>query len=287
MNMNKTKILTNVLVILLMTLSLVTAMSVKSIESENFAPGNTQTISINVKNNLEINAEEVYLELIMPENNELSLVSSEEETKDIDEDDTESFDFTIKASSNAKAGDYKINYKINYQDSLGETQPQKEGTFILTIEANPELAYTIDTDKPIIGSQGKIKLSIINKGLGDAKFVSVKIIPVGYTILSANEEYIGTVSSDDFEIINLDVIFEKENPVLSASIEYRDFENKKIVKNINLPVTVYSREEALNLGLISKNNSAGYVIFGLACIVGFFIVRKIKKKRKQNKLKGN
>lgn len=281
-NMNKTKILTSILLGLVLTLGLVSAMTL-SIDANNFSPGEEQEISVDVKNTLDEDAEDVSLSLDM---GDLPFtILSYDDTKNIDSEDKESFDFAIKASNNAEAGDYSIPYTIDYSIN-GSAQTPKEGKIVLTIEANPELTYSVNTEKAIIGTQGKIKFTIVNKGLGDAKFVGVKIIPDGYTLLSADNDYVGTIGSDDFETISFDAIFNEKNPILNAEIEYRDFNNQKVTKSVTLPIIVYSAEEALKLGIIKQDNTSFYVIGGIIILAVWFVVRKIRKKKRQNKAQG-
>jgi len=64
--MNKQiKILMSALVLLVLTLSLASAMTVKSIDADNFQPGSEQTISIDVKNTLDNTSTDVSLILDM------------------------------------------------------------------------------------------------------------------------------------------------------------------------------------------------------------------------------
>ncbi len=283
--MNKPlKILFGLFILIVLTLSLVSAMSVKSIDANNFQPGSEQKISVDVKNNLDNDAKDVSLSLDM-KNLPFTIVNYDYGAIDIDSSDTESFDFMIKASNSAEAGDYQIPYTLSYSIN-GTAQTSKNGTFILTIEAEPELSYSISTETPIVGSQGKIKLTIVNKGLGDAKFVSILLIPEGYTLLSEENNYIGTISSDDSETVSMDVIFKQQNPTFTAQIEYKDFDNQKVTKTVTLPVTVYSQEEALQMGIIKQNNTFVYVIVGAVLFVIWMIVRKIRKKRRMNKAQG-
>ncbi len=278
----KIKILMSTLIILVLTLALASAMGVNSVDADNFQPGDEQEITIKIKNTLDDDASSVSLTLDMSDL-PFSVISSDDST-DIDEDDTEGFDFTIKASNDAKAGDYQIPYKLTYK--INETSDSKEGTFSLTVEANPELVYSLSVENPVVGGQGKIKLKIVNKGFGDAKFVDVKIISDGYTLLSEEENYIGTISSDDSETIDLDVVFKKQNTNLNAQIEYRDFNNEKITKNISLPVSVYSREQALQMGIIKPNNTPYYITAAIVIFIVWMIIRRIRKKRRMNKAQG-
>lgn len=282
--MNKTKIFGSVLVMLVLTASLVASLGVDSISAENFSPGEEQEISLKIKNNLDEKITDVSVDI---DNSKIPfVVTSSEEIDEIDDDDSEKIDMTIKAVSGAEAGDYSVPYTLYYKFEDDEEIYSKEGIFVLTIEANPDLAYTITTEKPIIGNQGKIKLTIVNKGLGDAKFVNVKINPKGFALLSASEDYIGTISSDDFETVTFNVIFDDKNPVLSAVVDYKNFDNEKVSKSLELPVTVYSREEALKLGMVKNDNTMFYIVGAVLGAVGFFVIKKIRKKRKQNKMQG-
>jgi hypothetical protein len=276
----QTKIIFGAIFLLVLTLSLTSAMVVKSVEANNFKPGSQQDITVQIKNTLNEDAKDVSVTLDLA-NLPFSTIGLEDNPDEISEDDSEKFDFTLKASSSAKAGDYQIPYTINYNDNKTKT-----GTFTLTVEADPELVYSVSTDTPIVGSKAKITLKIVNKGLGDAKFVSVTLVPSGYTLLSAETSYIGTISSDDSQNENFEVIFTQQNPTLTAQVEYRDFDNILITKTINLPVTVYSQEQALKLGIIAPNNTGAYVIVGIVLFAGWMIVRKIRKKRRLNKAQG-
>ncbi|VVB82041.1 NPCBM-associated, NEW3 domain of alpha-galactosidase [uncultured archaeon] len=284
--MNKqTRFLICTLAIFILTLGLTSAMTVNSINADNFQPGSDQNIIIKVKNTLTNDAKDVSLILNLPTGTPFTIISSDNSIDEISSDDSESFSFEMKASNDAKAGDYSIPYTLSYSIN-GTQQTPRTGTFSLTVEANPELSYSVSTDNPIIGAQGKIKLTIVNKGLGDAKFVNVKITSEGYTLLSDENDYIGTISSDDSQTVNFDVIFNNQNPTLNVLVEYKDFDNNKVTKNVNLPITVYSNKEALKLGIIKQDNTFLYILIVAIGIGVWIIVGKIKKKKRLNKAQG-
>jgi hypothetical protein len=276
----QTKILFSALFLLVLTLNLASAMIVKSVDSANFQPGSEQDITLRIKNTLTVDATDVSVTLDLT-NLPFSIIKIDDNPSEISQDDTEKFDFRIKATSDAKAGDYPIPYTINYN-----TNATAKGTFILTIEAEPQLVYSASVDTPVVGSKTKVTLKIVNKGLGDAKFVTVTILPSKYTLLSDDNSYIGTVSSDDSQTENFDIIFTQPNPTLVAQIEYRKFNNELVTETINLPLVVYSQKEALTLGIIPQNNTAVYVIVSVLGIVGWMIVRRVRKKKRLNKAQG-
>ncbi len=287
----QTKILISALLVLVLTLSLASAMTVKSVDAENFSPGNEQDITVKVKNTLSTDAFDVSLTLNMGATSTtaalpFAVINSGDVVDEISSDDSENFDFTIKALASAKSGDYSIPYTITYSNESGDQQDPITGTFTLTIEANPELAYSVSTDMPVVGRQGKITLNLVNKGLGDAKFVSVTLIPNGYTLLSDDNDYIGTMASDDTETASFDVLFTQQNPTLAAEVQYRDFNNKLVTDTVSLPITVYSQDQALKLGLIQTNNTFTYIIILAVVVIGYLIVRRIRKRRRLNKAQG-
>jgi hypothetical protein len=51
---------------------------------------------------------------------------------------------------------------------------------------------------------------------------------------------------------------------------------------VNLPFKVYTREQALELGIIKNKNYIPYIIIGIV-VVAFFIYRRIRKRRKKNR----
>jgi uncharacterized membrane protein len=123
------KILFGALFMLVLTLSLTSAMVVKSVDANNFQPGSEQEITIEVKNTLDEDATDVSLTLDLTE--EFSITDFEDNPDEISEDDTENFDFTLKALSGAKAGDYQIHYALNYNDN----QTKKEHS-VLQLKLN-------------------------------------------------------------------------------------------------------------------------------------------------------
>lgn len=275
--MVKARIFITFAIFVMLALNLASAMTLKSVSIDTVSPGEEAQLFIEIENTLEDDAEDISLKLNL-ENLPFTVVGSSESS--IDEllsDDEENFAFTIKASNNVKPGDYNIPYTLSYK--INSEQKQRSGLLGLTIKANPELSFTLSQEKPILGQQDKITLKIVNKGFGEARFLTLRIFPDGYTLLSDSEVYIGTIDSDDFETASFDIIY-KKSPLFTAAIEYRDFDNNKITQTVNLPLTVYTQEEALQLGLIKKNNVPLYIGVAIILIVAFFVYRSIRKRRR-------
>ena len=269
--------------LVLLSLNLASALIVDDLSQGDLFPGEQTSLSIDIKNTLGDDFDDVSLRLDLSGTQFITVGSSEQSVDRIREDDTESFDFNIKASQDIKPGDYNLPYTISYNN--GSARLERKGTIGITVGARTELDYSIKTENPVIGQKGKVTLIVTNKGFGDIKFVSVKIEPSGFNLLSSDSIYVGTVSSDDFETAVYDITFKDKNARLIASVDYRDFDNKKITQNINLPIKVYTKEEAIQEGIIKPDNTLTYVVVLVVIVAIFFLWRiyRLRKRKKNNK----
>ncbi|MEK6906503.1 MAG: hypothetical protein AABW81_02685 [Nanoarchaeota archaeon] len=285
--------LTNILV-LLISISFASAVIIDSVDIEKLYPGQSALLKVGVKNTLDDNIEDVSLVLNLEPQQTVNPLTSQTETvggtpfttigsaedsqDEINEGDKEIFDFTIKAPSNIKPGDYNIPYTIVYTDYNG-SKITKKGSFGITVSAKTELNYGVEVKNNVVSEQGKVSVKIINSGLGDIRFVSVKIVSSnGLELLSAKEDYIGTISSDDFELSTFDVLFQKTTASVNVEIKYKDFDNREQTQTITLPVDVYTRERALELGLIQKSKTWIYGV-GAGIVILFLIYKGIRKRK--------
>tara|TARA_Y100000034_G_scaffold88988_1_gene106942 strand:- start:2166 stop:3023 length:858 start_codon:yes stop_codon:yes gene_type:complete len=260
---------------IVLTLSLTSAvLIIKSVDSPILEPGAEGVINIRVENLGSSDVDDVSILLNFAGTPFIPIGSSEETVEEIEEDKDEDFNFKIKVSNTAVPADYEIPYTLLHEDT------SKSGSIGVKVKANPVLDFTVSTETPVVNTQGSITLKIVNKGFSDARFASVKIIPDGFTVLTDKEIYIGEIDSDDFETATFDVLFNSENANLIAIVEYKDFDNQVIRKNVNLPLEVFSKEKALELGIIQKSNVPLYTGIVVAVIILWFIYRAIRKRQR-------
>ena len=275
---DKIKTIISALLALIILANIASAITIRSITADTISPNKEGTISVEIKNNLNDTAEDISMVLDFTNLPFIPIGSSEDSISELDEDDTDELIFAVKATNDITPGDYKMPFILSY--IINDAQKQSKGAIGLTVKANPELSFSLSSSNPVINQQGKLTLKIVNKGLADARFVSLKLIqnPSDYTLLSDSEVYIGKISSDDFETSAFDIVYKSQNPIFTAILEYSDFDNKKITQTINLPVTVYTPEKAIELGIISKNNTSLYIGIAVALIVIWFVYRVIRKR---------
>lgn len=270
-----------IFIVFILALNLTSAVTVSNVEIQELFPGESVPVSLTLKNNLDDTIEEVSVSLVLDKTSFITIGSSEDSIDEIKENKQANFEFEIKAPNDIKPGIYNIPYIITYK--FQDNPDQKQGNFGITVGAKTELSFASETENNIVGEKGKISLKIINNGLADLRFVSVKIVPVGYTLLSTDEVYIGTVNSDDFETASFDVIYTDVNAKLSAIVNYRDFDNNVKTEVADLPINVYTREKALELGLIQQSYTFYYLIAVIAIILIWFVYRRIRRRRRLNR----
>jgi len=259
------------------------SVTIKSVSAPSLAPGGEGEINIAIENTLDSKVKDISLSLFFNNLPFIPIGTSEDSLGELDEDDDEELTFKIKAANNIKPGDYEIPYNLQYIDN--KEIKKRTGSVGIKVEANPDLAFIISTEKPIVGRQDRMTLKIINKGFADAKFVSVKLLPEGFTLLSDSEFYIGVVDSDDFETAEFDAVYNNQKPIFSAIVEYINFENKKITKTIDLPIKVYTEDKAIELGLIKNNNVALYIGILITIVLIFILYRIVRRRIKDSKRK--
>ena len=271
---------------LLVLLPWTQALVVQIAETEILFPGSVGNITIEIENIFNEDIKDVTLKLDFTGLPLIPVGSSQEFFEEIQEDDEEDFVFTIKAANDATPGDYQIPYIVTYV--LEDEQKTNNGTIGITINADIKIEFSVFQENQIINKEGTITLTLVNKGFADAKFVSVKVFPEGYTLLSEDTVYIGKIDSDDFETTTFRVFYQEDDPVFNARIEYSDFNNQKKIETVSLPLKIYTVEEATKLGLIEENKTGLYIGIVLTLILAGILYRVIRKqRRKQRRLSEN
>lgn len=273
----------NKLVLLLAQLILITAsvnaLSIDSVIVDTVQPGEEGTIKIDVENEGNDEVQSISFRLRFPNDSSIIPLGSSEATLDsLDEDEDESFGFRFRVANNLAAGTYSISYTLEYEeDDDVETQ---EGTIGVIVSAEPEVEITANTQNAIIGQQGTLELRIVNKGLADARFVNVVIESEDITFINENSEYIGTIDSDDFETSSFDVIYNTKFPSITAIVTYKDFNNEEQEITETLSARAYTREEAIEKGILTKSNAGIYVGIVILLLVIWIIYRAIRRRRR-------
>ena len=268
------------LLMFLLVIGLATAgpVSIKSVStSQDIGPGEIAEVSISLENQGKSKVENILVSLDLKDAPFIPVNSAAEKLIDeLNKNDIDTLTFSLKSLPEAKPGLYKIPVKISYENTVQET------VIGISIKAAPELDIAIEeTTLYIAESKGEVTVRVVNRGLTEAKFLNVKLFnSVSYDIISSDSFYIGSIEPDDFETVVFELFLKEPITSLNIQIEYKDLNNNLIQENVALPMTIYSREEALKIGLIQESNAFLTIIIIIALIALIFLYRRYKKNKK-------
>lgn len=290
-------------VFFLASLYFVSALTVQTVSAspKEIAPGETAIISLTLENNLEEDVTDVSISLLFKESvkdsfgnvvsvNEVPFApfdSSNEITIDeLQSDKDRILEFKVIALNNAESGIYRIPMEIIYYDEDGNKH-ERTSLISLTVNSAPVLDVELEDGLLLKGQNNEASIRIINKGLSGVKFLEAEIgSSTKYSLLSPKKNYLGDIDSDDFETLDFKIFFKENTPStlsLPVSLTYRDTTNKEYTKEFSIDLKTYSREQALQLGLIKKSYTTIYIIAIAIAIILYIIYRKLKKLRQRKK----
>ena len=266
--------------LLVLIINLISAVII-DVDYVTLYPGEEGRVSLNVENNENFDIEDVSVALVLSEVPFTSVGSSTKDVDDIDEDDDDSVSFTLRPSTDIAPGDYDIPYSVKYVNAGNNTEDFTEnGSFGIRVSAKTDLDFSAETrETAVVGKEGQVSIEIVNRGLGEIKSVSVQVFPQGFELLSNDKVFVGTIDADDSDTATFDVIYKNKNPVFSARVTYKDFDNKDKTETVSLPVRVYTEEEALKLGLIDKSNTWLYIGIGIVVLILWYFWRRARKRK--------
>ena len=191
----------------------------------------------------------------------------------LEENSSKTISFEVVALPDAEAGAYKLPVNITFEDESGVLY--SKSTYIgLLIGDAPDLMVLVDeSDFKRLGSEGKVRLKFVNKGLTKIKLLSADLLEDnnGYEVISG-KKYIGTIDSDDYDSAEFVLIPLRKDISLKLQLSYYDANNGKYKKIIEVP-----------LKITTKRRIGMYVFLAVValCISTFVYFFKIRKKKKR------
>ncbi|MBT4334772.1 hypothetical protein HOD61_03065 [archaeon] len=274
------------LLISLLFVGSVGAMSIESVDSNEFAPGEQGLINIRFENEHSFDIIDVNVHLDFS-GAELPFapvdMGSNVFIDEINDGDDELVQFNIVVLPNAELNIYSVPVHITYFGN-NETY-EREDMISIIVHTDPILSVIVSEPDFIVGNIADVNIKIINEGLADVKFLKVKLGNSDFfDVLSSSEIYVGELDSDDSDKVEFSI---RLNNVISDSIsipvslEYYDSSNNLYTMGDNLRINVYSEKEAKDLGLIVNEKSTWWIYL----IVGFviFAIYKHRKKKKRKR----
>lgn len=259
-----------------------------SMTPNEIAPGESAIINIEIENNGKEDIEDISVSLNLegipfaPYNS-----ATDYNIEEIKNDDQEYARFEIIALNTAKSGIYKIPVEITYIQN--DMQIIKNSLISIIVNSEPIISVIIEDNLLLKNKEGEILIRVTNKGLSDTKFLEIEIADsIYYKILSSKTSYIGDIDSNDFDSAKFKIYFKQNIPDqinFPITIHYKDGINNDYVKNFYIPLDIYSKEKAIELGLIKKSMTGLYFMVLITLIILYIIYKKVKNKKRMRKIK--
>ncbi len=183
--------------------------------------------------------------------------------------------FKLKAAPSAESRIYKLPINITYFDDLGKAYSRSMAT-ALEFSSSPDVLLLLESSEiNKAGLRGRVTVSVVNRGLGDAKFVTASIGKSSdFELFSKSEIYLGTINSDDSSSIDLDVfVFNSTTGHFSipVGLTYVDDFNNEFGLDRNIEVKLYSEDE-LRAFNIEGDSNLPLIIGGVVGLVALLLL---------------
>ncbi|MBS3128861.1 COG1361 S-layer family protein [Candidatus Woesearchaeota archaeon] len=248
-------------------------------------PGDQVQVRVTLKNLAESSIDEVKVKLVLDETSVAPLTSASEKViREILPGKTESVLFDLIVPPDAESKVNLIPLQIEYMDKFNQ-EHVVEAKFGLTVYSPPEYELVKDESNVFLSEQqGTVVLSVSNTGTSDINFVVLELIPTeNYEILSSSKSYLGNIESDDYETAEFEIYTHKLKPgiiPLKVTMKYKDSFNQDFIKEEQMELRIFSKEEARKFGLLPQPPymSMGIGILVFALLLWYILHRRRKKK---------
>jgi len=260
--------------------------AIESVDVPVMKPGEQKQITVRLKNLAQVSVKEVSVKLDLEGLSFAPIGSTgEKQINSINGRGEENVSFTIIAYPTALPGVYKIPITLSYYDRLGK-EYEKEDVLGVIVDAETDLRANVEeTGVYKDDSYGEVSLEIVNRGLEDVKFLSVKILPApDYVVTSASDIYVGELSSDDSSSAEYTIYAEPTNASelqLNLELKYTDAFNQEKTETATITTPLYTEEELSRLGITSVAGTSLMTIGIIILIVGYaayWLHKRFKKK---------
>ena len=189
-------------------------------------------------------------------------------------------EYWLKIDPNAVDGNNEFKLNIFSEDKSWH----EELTFSVDVRADKIALkpYVVASDLVTAGKRGKFTIEVANAGENNVQSLELQLLSSSdYRLLStSNYVYLGDLDADDTESQDFDVFVpegmkEVKIPVL---LNYRVHDHDYTDKT-DLVLSLLSSAEAKQVGLIQTSNTGVYLVILVVVVVGFFLIRRWRKKK--------
>ena len=236
-----------------------------TLDPQNPSAGQLVNVSIRLHNVVDTSVEDVNVKLDLTDMPLATVGSTNERViQRIAGEDTVTIPFTLAVDANADAKVHQVPLRIDYANRFGDTFTLNSTFGLRVASAADYLMNLEETEVYTTETKGKVTLSVSNVGKSDLNFVTVELDPTDdYRVLSAPQSYIGNLESDDFETAEFTVYVLKTKATsveLQGNLRFKDAYNDERVEPFTLPLRIYRKGEAKDMGLTASSGIGGVLV---------------------------
>ena len=189
-------------------------------------------------------------------------------------------EYSLLVDPQASSGLYKINSTITYYDDEG-TEYTVDDILAISVYETPQLrAYVKRNSVDSNTGQGDVTIEIANAGISNLKLLELTVKDsTDFTLLSStNYFYVGDIESDDTESEDITIHTDVRGSFnIPLTLSYRDLNNMQYEEDINIPITVLSKNDQYQYGLEERSYKSLIITCILLLSIAGFIWYKRKK----------
>jgi len=262
-------------------------LSVEKVSSqpETFVPGKVTKVTFELKNMADSFLSDVNVKIDLS-NASLPFAPVDSTTEKriyiIESGKTVFLNFSLAALPDATAGIYKIPVVISYTDGTG-TDYSRTDIVSLIVGDKPSLTIYIYSSQILkAGESGQIKMTVINDGLTDIKFLNIELEDSSsFSKISNDNVYIGNLDSDDTDSVTFEIYVNPTNEksvALPLQLTYMDKNNNEYTDQENIQLRLYSDDEIAKYGLRESSNLMWIIGLIVLAGIGYFVYKRWYKK---------
>ncbi|MCJ7429427.1 MAG: hypothetical protein MUP66_03465 [Candidatus Nanohaloarchaeota archaeon QJJ-5] len=253
-----------------------TALTVRDVSlPERVVPGSTHRMNVTLQNNANTHFNSIDTRIDLP--SEVPIVVSDTNRKRIqqlDGGDAVTLSYQLLIDEDADRGVYSIPITSEYVNIAGTTFSIQESTGV-AIGGMTDIEAALErTDIRTDGTRGSVTVRLVNRGQGQAKFVSVDVPEedenAGYELLSTNDIYIGNMIPDDYQTAEYEVYVEEgqESLTVPVDVSYVNAQGQPVERSFDVTVELYEQSALQQYGFVSSGGSMMPLIVVVLVVIG-------------------
>lgn len=251
--------------------------------SSALAPGSRVNMTLTIENNANLYLKNIAVSLSAQSSDLFKYAVEGSNTRIIerlDPQEKKEVVFTLLIDGSSKTGVYSIPLTLEYYDENNNLYTRTESIGV-AVNQKPELEVYLDSSEEyfIKGKLNRARITVVNKGTSDARFVTVSVEENdGYKLLSSSSSYLGEIESDDQASITVEMYIEQDAPSklqIPVVVNYKDVLGNQYSEKFTKEITVFSVDELERYGAYTSR-ARTYLYLALLILV-LYVLKKRRK----------